>query len=68
MANYSEKSEKIPRVYVGINDTFIKKGESFVLSGGYYKNEDESIIIRSTHATGKLFKPATDPDSQISSK
>lgn len=38
----------------------LSQGEKFVLENKYYKNEDESLIIRSTNITGKLFTPTSD--------
>lgn len=35
--------------------TLIKKGDRFALENGYYFNEDETIIFKSTDKTGKLF-------------
>lgn len=35
--------------------TLLKKGDRFTLENGYYVNEDETIIFKSTDKTGKLF-------------
>lgn len=35
--------------------TIIRKGDKFALEDGYYFNEDESLIFKSTDKTGNLF-------------
>jgi pantothenate kinase len=46
-AKYTVITDKLP---------ILNKGDILVREGNYYTNEDESVIIRSTNYTGKIFK------------
>jgi len=49
------KTSKFDRVAKEDIGSVIRKGDTFALEDGYYFNEDESIIFKSTDKTGKLF-------------
>ena len=37
----------------------LQEGEEFILQDRFYTNSDQSIILRSTNATGKIIRPTT---------
>jgi len=68
--NYSMKDENI-KVFdrfvqppPGVTIKILQPCEEFILEDKFYTNQDQSIILRSTNATGKLIRPKT-PKSEV---
>lgn len=51
----TSKFDRVAKKNVGTTRPLIQAGDVFALENGYYFNEDESIVIKSTDKTGTLF-------------
>jgi len=61
MKSTDENFKTFNRVVKPIDETIelkiLKLDEKFILEDKFYTNPDDSIILRSTHITGKLIRP-----------
>lgn len=55
--NFEELSFSPNRELIHENPSIAEKGDKFCFKDGFYFNEDQSIVLRSSFVFGKIFKP-----------